>query len=50
MKAVRAAAICIAVLYGLDAIWFDGRYFTAADLVWFEFRTHWLTAHWSASF
>jgi hypothetical protein len=50
MKSVRAAAVCIAVLYGLDAICFDGRYTAAADHVWSEFYTHWLAARWSASF
>jgi hypothetical protein len=50
MQAVKAAAICIAVLYGLDAIFFDGRYLTVADHVCSEFYTHWLAAHWSRSF
>jgi len=26
---MTAAIICIAVLYGIDGYWFDGRYFTA---------------------
>jgi hypothetical protein len=50
MKSVRATAVCIAALYGLDAIWFGGWYFTTAGHVLSEFQTRWLAAHWSASF
>jgi hypothetical protein len=28
MKSLVAATICIAVLYAIDALWFDGWYFT----------------------
>ena len=28
MKHLRAAAVCYAVLYGLDAYWFHGWFFT----------------------
>jgi hypothetical protein len=31
MKPLGIALVCIAVLYGLDAYWFDGLYFTAAS-------------------
>ena len=31
MKPLGTALVCIVVLYGLDAYWFDGRYFTAAS-------------------
>jgi hypothetical protein len=31
MKPLGTALVCIVALYGLDAYWFDGHYFTAAS-------------------
>ncbi len=31
MKHLTAAAVCIAFLYGVDAIWFNGWYFEAIN-------------------
>ena len=41
MKALAAALICIAVLYGVDAFFFDGRYFAILDRVIFQIYVHW---------
>jgi hypothetical protein len=30
MRLLGAALVCIAVLYGVDAYWFNGAYFAAA--------------------
>jgi hypothetical protein len=40
MKLVTAAATCLAVLYAVDAILFDGRYFAAASHIWSGFYAH----------
>jgi hypothetical protein len=33
MKHLTAALVCVAVLYGIDAAWFDGWYFGALNKV-----------------
>jgi hypothetical protein len=36
-----AAAVCFAMLYGLDALSFDGRYFAAIEHVLHDIYAHW---------
>jgi hypothetical protein len=31
MKSLKAAAVCVALLYVIDTYWFNGLYFAAAD-------------------
>jgi hypothetical protein len=31
LKPLGIALVCIVILYGADAYWFDGQYFTAAS-------------------
>lgn len=33
MQQLKVALVCVAVLYGVDAIWFNGWYVAAADRV-----------------
>jgi hypothetical protein len=42
MKCLGAAAVCIAVLYGVDVFWFDGWYFASTDRMLSEFYRQWL--------
>jgi len=42
MKCLNATAVCLAVLYGIDAIGFDGWYFAAVHRVLIEVCWHWL--------
>ena len=41
MKCLGAMTICIAVLYGVDAAWFDGWYFGMVDHMLNDFYRHW---------
>jgi hypothetical protein len=41
MREITAAIVCIAVLYGVDAFWFDGRYFAAASLALRQVYVYW---------
>jgi hypothetical protein len=36
-----AAAVCIAMLYGLDALCFDGRYFADLERTLYDVYVHW---------
>jgi hypothetical protein len=38
---VDTALVCIAVLYGVDALMFDGRYLAAINSVISEIYAHW---------
>jgi hypothetical protein len=38
---IDSALVCIAVLYGVDAFLFDGRYVAALGSVIVEIYTHW---------
>jgi hypothetical protein len=35
------ALVCIAVLYGVDALWFDGSYYAAVSHVLSNLYSHW---------
>jgi len=41
MKELAAALVCIAVLYGVDAFFFDGCYFASLDRMIFQIYMHW---------
>ena len=41
MKGLPAALVCIAVLYGVDALLFDGRYFGDLNGVISQIYMHW---------
>jgi len=41
MRFLGAALTCIAVLYAVDSVWFDGRYFIVANHIISSFYTHW---------
>jgi len=41
MMRLGATLVCIAVLYGVDALVFDGRYAAGASRVISEVYTHW---------
>ncbi len=38
---LSAALVCIAVLYGIDALAFDGRYVTGISHELYEIYVHW---------
>lgn len=41
LRHIAAAAVCIAILYGIDAWWFDGSYFGAANRALRDVYVHW---------
>ncbi len=41
MKGLTAARVCIAVLYGVDALVFNGGYFATLNRVIFQIYIHW---------
>jgi hypothetical protein len=38
---IGAAVVCFVMLYGLDAVCFDGRYFAAIEHVLHDIYAHW---------
>jgi hypothetical protein len=40
MRLLGTAAVCVAVLYGLDAYWFNGVYFAAATGMMSQIAEH----------
>jgi hypothetical protein len=38
---LSAALVCVAVLYGVDALLFDGRYFFGVSSVMSDLYAHW---------
>ncbi len=40
MRFLGATLVCIAVLYGVDAVWFNGAYFNAATSMMLEIVRH----------
>jgi hypothetical protein len=41
MRLLGAALVCMAILYGVDAFWFNGLYFTAAVGMMSQMVEHW---------
>lgn len=42
MKSLGAVAVCVAVLYIVDAAWFDGWYFGVVDQMLTTFYAQWM--------
>jgi hypothetical protein len=41
MKPLATLAVCLAVLYGVDSVWFNGRYSALVDRVIFQVHACW---------
>jgi hypothetical protein len=41
MRPLGTVLTCVAVLYGVDSFWFDGRYFDIANRIISSFYVHW---------
>ncbi len=41
MRLLVTALVCIAVLYGIDAYWFNGLYFAAVESLASQIFAHW---------
>jgi hypothetical protein len=41
MMRLDTALVCLAMLYGADALWFDGSYFAAVVHVMSDLYMHW---------
>jgi hypothetical protein len=41
MKYLGATLVCLAILYGVDMVWFNGRYFDASESMVLDIYRHW---------